>query len=64
MSPDICVPGYMCPRIYVSPDICVPGYETLSGPIVGYVFSGKLLPRWKEVHAEVLKLIDSLIVEE
>ena len=44
--------------------LCRSGYQTLSGPTVGYVFSGQLLPRWKEVHTEVLNLVDSLIVEE
>ncbi len=43
---------------------CKSGYQTLRGPTIKNVFSGLLLPRWKEVNTEILELVDSLIVEE
>ena len=45
------------------PDICSTAYWHPRGPHISYYVSGQLLPRWKEVHAEVIKLIDSLIVQ-
>jgi len=61
---------YRCTTLYrfekeniAKPDQCMTPHQTIRGPMVNYVLSGKLLPRWKEVHAEVLALVNSLIVE-
>lgn len=43
---------------------CGTGFQTEQGPNVGYMLSDQLLPRWKEVHSEVLNLVSSLIIEE
>ena len=43
---------------------CGSGFQTEQGPTVGYMLSNDLLPRWKDVHTEVLNLVNSLIVEE
>jgi hypothetical protein len=45
------------------PNICRTVYQHPRGPLISYYLAGQLLPRWREVNAEVVKLINSLIVE-
>ncbi len=61
----VCKEDYVARKNNVAKAVkCGVMFQTEHGPIINYMLSGRLLPRWKEVHAEVLKLIDSLIVEE
>jgi hypothetical protein len=45
------------------PSLCRTTYQLPEGPLISYYLSGRLLPRWKDVHAEVVKLVNSLIVK-
>jgi len=49
-------------RVEARPDRCRTQYQHPSGPYVQYYLSGQLLPRWKEVHTEVLQTVNSFIV--
>jgi hypothetical protein len=46
------------------PERCGTRYQHPRGPYVEYYLSSMLLPRWREVHAEVLRTVDSFIVHE
>lgn len=43
---------------------CTTSYQHPRGPLIKYYFAMELFPNWKAVNAEVVKFIDSLIVEE
>jgi hypothetical protein len=45
------------------PNWCQMYFQHKSGPTVEYYLSWKLIPRWSKVHAEVLRTVDSLIVQ-
>lgn len=44
------------------PERCCAQYQHPSSLYVEYCLSGILLPRWREVHAEVFRTADSLVV--
>jgi hypothetical protein len=45
------------------PERCRTHYQHPKGPFVSFYLSGRLLPRWREVQEEVVKLVDSFIVQ-
>lgn len=46
------------------PELCRAYFMHPQGLYVGYYLSRRLLPRWSEVHAEVLKTVNSFIVDK
>jgi len=45
------------------PYICHLSFRHPRGPYIAYFFSGRLLPRWKEVHQEVLNFVDTTLIK-
>jgi hypothetical protein len=46
-----------------APSQCRSGYQDPRGPYIAYHISSELLPYWRQVHVEVVRLVDSFIVE-
>jgi hypothetical protein len=46
------------------PGVCESYYQHPKGPSIQYYFAPEFFPSWKAVNAEVIKFVDSLIVEE
>lgn len=47
-----------------NPGGCTTDYQHPRGPLIEYYFGPEFFPNWKAVNAEVVKFVDSLIVEE
>lgn len=45
-----------------APSQCRTGYQDPRGPYISYHIASELLPYWRQVHAEVVGLVDSFIV--
>lgn len=44
------------------PSICEVSFRHPRGPYISYSLSGVLMPRWQEVHQEVVKFVDSTLI--
>lgn len=47
-----------------APERCITYFQNVKGPYVEYMLSSKLIPRWREVHNEVVETVDSIITSE
>ena len=74
-TPDGALMLYNCSAVYKSiadgklpeatdqPEVCRVAFRHPGGPYIWYYLSGALMPRWQEVHQEVLNFVDTTLIK-